>query len=232
MWSWCAPAVVAFSLSCTATTSPTTSGWGKCTTWPITSSSSCPMEPGKACVRACAGSVYCDHVTVCWIAWTYVDRCHIQWMSRLAPSRCSMSVEDGAKLYDVCPHVSDSVRSHRLWSVTSGTFALFVCCPGCCSEVIAPTEAEIFCVCEIVKIKFEHALIMLSLSTCAAPVFVFYFFWCSLLFEDQSSASGVQEPVLWSRILGLVDNFRFNPGLTLTRRCRRSKPLCGGLCLR
>lgn len=23
--------------------------------------------------------------------------------------RCSMSVEDGAKLYDVCPHVSDSV---------------------------------------------------------------------------------------------------------------------------
>lgn len=24
-------------------------------------------------------------------------------------SRCSMSTEDGAKLYDVCPHVSDSV---------------------------------------------------------------------------------------------------------------------------
>ena len=27
-------------------------------------------------------------------------------------SRCSMTVEDGAKLYDVCPHVSDSVRWH------------------------------------------------------------------------------------------------------------------------
>lgn len=26
-------------------------------------------------------------------------------------SRCSMSTEDGAKLYDVCPHVSDSVSS-------------------------------------------------------------------------------------------------------------------------
>lgn len=26
--------------------------------------------------------------------------------------RCSMSEEDGAKLYDVYPHVSDSVRSH------------------------------------------------------------------------------------------------------------------------
>lgn len=24
--------------------------------------------------------------------------------------RCSMNTEDGAKLYDVCPHVSDSVR--------------------------------------------------------------------------------------------------------------------------
>lgn len=27
-----------------------------------------------------------------------------------------MSVEDGAKLYDVCPHVSDSVRCHQLLS--------------------------------------------------------------------------------------------------------------------
>lgn len=35
-----------------------------------------------------------------------------------------MSVEDGAKLYDVCPHVSDSVRIHRLSSVTAGVFHL------------------------------------------------------------------------------------------------------------
>lgn len=35
-----------------------------------------------------------------------------------------MSVEDGAKLYDVCPHVSDSVRSHWLSSVTAGVFTL------------------------------------------------------------------------------------------------------------
>lgn len=32
-----------------------------------------------------------------------------------------MSVEDGAKLYDVCPHVSDSVCNHELLSVTSGS---------------------------------------------------------------------------------------------------------------
>ncbi|MEQ2210699.1 E2/E3 hybrid ubiquitin-protein ligase ube2o [Xenoophorus captivus] len=30
-------------------------------------------------------------------------------------ARCSMSVEDGAKLYDVCPHVSDSVCSWELF---------------------------------------------------------------------------------------------------------------------
>lgn len=35
-----------------------------------------------------------------------------------------MSVEDGAKLYDVCPHVSDSVCSYELLSVTSGTSSL------------------------------------------------------------------------------------------------------------
>lgn len=42
----------------------------------------------------------------------------------LLPCRCSMSVEDGAKLYDVCPHVSDSVCSHKVLSVTSCASAM------------------------------------------------------------------------------------------------------------
>lgn len=34
--------------------------------------------------------------------------------------RCSMNTEDGAKLYDVCPHVSDSVH----WAGVGGPYSL------------------------------------------------------------------------------------------------------------
>lgn len=45
-------------------------------------------------------------------------------------SRCSMSTEDGAKLYDVCPHVSDSVSLLPLLSVLLICFVLETFCAG------------------------------------------------------------------------------------------------------
>lgn len=75
--------------------------------------------------RNCAifGHATCGHL---WITPFDTDQHHIgsrlphlPWDSVIVPRgaqahvhcfRCSMNTEDGAKLYDVCPHVSDSVR--------------------------------------------------------------------------------------------------------------------------
>lgn len=55
---------------CTVTTLPMTSGWGKCMTWPLTSSSNSPMEPGTLCVRACVFVRVCG---VCKCSLTHIQ---------------------------------------------------------------------------------------------------------------------------------------------------------------
>ena len=117
------------SLLCTVTTLHTTSGWGRCMTWPIISFSNSPTEPGTLCLCLCMCVIKCWglqpywslFISACWpnlCAWS--GECQLVSVPLLR-CRCSMSVEDGAKLYDVCPHVSDSVRNHKLLSVTSGS---------------------------------------------------------------------------------------------------------------
>lgn len=91
--------IVFCSLLCTATTLPTTSGWGKCTTWLITSSSSSPTEPGRLCVCECV-RVYMWDYTTCAVAMlesasvsvlAHVHLCQIQWMSAGRLSLCRPS---------------------------------------------------------------------------------------------------------------------------------------------
>lgn len=55
--------------------------------------------------------IWTDPLRQCQLIWCCLL---LQWMALEMQlsclfSRCSMSTEDGAKLYDVCPHVSDSV---------------------------------------------------------------------------------------------------------------------------
>lgn len=101
------------SPSCTGTTSPMTAGWAKSTTSRTRLFSNSPTVPGVP--TTAPGSLPTAH-------WERGALLHqfggTRWhcLLRSSPSfscRCSMNTEDGAKLYDVCPHVSDSVRVLR-----------------------------------------------------------------------------------------------------------------------
>lgn len=80
-----------------------------------------------ACVRAWSKTLLeCVCECVCVTLWEFPiylpNPVGVVLSVSVLLCRCSMSVEDGAKLYDVCPHVSDSVRCHRLLSVSSGHY--------------------------------------------------------------------------------------------------------------
>lgn len=88
--------------------------------WPIKAqwyTAGCMARPAQA-------------VSVPWVLFAFgVDGSGNVTMCLLCVSRCSMSTEDGAKLYDVCPHVSDSVRCWLFW-VLLINFALETFCAG------------------------------------------------------------------------------------------------------
>ncbi len=88
------------------------------------------MALGILHVCVCVCTYVCvamsDSVSARWHTFICAKsgECQLVVSVSLPPFRCSMSVEDGAKLYDVCPHVSDLVCSHELLSVTSDTSTL------------------------------------------------------------------------------------------------------------